>query len=95
MMDPMADLDGPPQGGASSELANSKEVFDQVALQRNMQRIDKMRSVMGIASGCVSGIVGLTGLEGLGTCWHGSVMIYAVMQRSCVLIEPISVILFF
>ena len=66
MIDPMAGLDGSPQGDMSSDAANSKEVFDVVALQRNMQRIEKIRSVMGIASGCVSGIIGLTGLEGLG-----------------------------
>ena len=66
MIDPMAGLDGAPQGDPSSDAANSKEVFDFVALQRNMQRIEKIRSVMGIASGSVSGIIGLTGLEGLG-----------------------------
>ena len=68
MIDPMAGLDGSPQGdAAANDAANSKEVFDSIALQRNMMRIEKIRSVMGIASGCVSGIVGLTGLEGLGT----------------------------
>ena len=61
----MAGLDNAPQAEASSDLANSKEVFDMVALQRNIQRIDKIRAVMGIASGCVAGIIGLTGLEGL------------------------------
>lgn len=70
MIDPMANLDGGPPPGADTsaggDLAHSKEVFDQVALQRNMQRIDKIRSVMGIASGCVAGIIGLTGVEGLG-----------------------------
>ena len=67
MMDPMAGLDGAdtPAAGDHGE-SSSKEVFDAIALQRNMQRIDKIRSVMGIASGCVSGIMGLTGLEGLG-----------------------------
>ena len=65
MIDPMAGLDGA-QGDLSADAANSKEVFDAVALQRNLQRIDKIRSVMGIASGCASGIIGLTGLEGLG-----------------------------
>jgi len=65
MIDPMAGLDGSPQGDVPADAQNSKEVFDVVALQRNMQRMDKIRSVMGIASGCVSGIIGLTGLEGL------------------------------
>jgi len=71
MMDPMAGLDGPDPAMSNANDAdggeNSKEVFDVVAFQRNMQRVDKIRSVMGIASGVVSGIVGLTGLEGLGT----------------------------
>ena len=67
MMDPMAGLDGgDTQAGAHADGENSKEVFDSIALQRNMQRVDKIRSVMGIASGCVSGVMGLTGLEGLG-----------------------------
>ena len=68
MMDPMAGLDGAdtPGAAAGADGEHSKEVFDSIALQRNMQRIDKIRSVMGIASGCVSGIMGLTGLEGLG-----------------------------
>jgi hypothetical protein len=36
-------------------------------LQLNMQRIDHIHSVMGVASGCVAGILGLTGLRGFGT----------------------------
>jgi hypothetical protein len=64
MIDPMAGLDDGP-GMASEE--NTKEVFDSMTLQRNLQRVDKIRSVMGIASGCAAGIVGFTGLEGFGT----------------------------
>jgi hypothetical protein len=73
MQDPMANLTGDapvggqdPAGGASMGMANGKQVFDPIALQINMQRIERIRAVMGIASGCVAGIIGLTGLEGLG-----------------------------
>lgn len=66
MIDPMADLGG---SGAAAET-DAKEVFDPVALNQNMQRVDKIRSLMGIVSGCVAGICGLTGLEGLGTYRH-------------------------
>jgi len=65
-MDPMAGLDdAPSQGDTPSDSGHSKEVFDSVALQRNMQRVDNIRSVVGIASGCVAGIIGLTSLDGL------------------------------
>ncbi|CAB9525969.1 Rab5-interacting protein (Rab5ip) [Seminavis robusta] len=60
MIDPMAGLDD----GPMKTEENAKEVFDSMTLQRNFQRIDKIRSVMGIAAGCATGIVGLTGLEG-------------------------------
>jgi hypothetical protein len=63
MIDPMANIGDTP--GAPSETSD-KDVIDFVALQVNLQRVDKVRSVMGIASGCVAGICGLTGWEGLG-----------------------------
>jgi hypothetical protein len=63
MIDPMADLGS---SGAAAET-DAKEVFDPVALNQNLQRVDNIRSLMGIVSGCVAGICGLTGLEGLGT----------------------------
>ena len=63
MIDPMADLGN---SGVSNE-SDAKEVFDPNALNQNMMRIDKVRSFMGIVSGCVAGISGFTGLEGLGT----------------------------
>jgi hypothetical protein len=63
MIDPMAGLDG---SGAPPTDADEKDVIDMVSLRINLQRVDKIRSVMGIASGCVAGILGLTGLEGLG-----------------------------
>jgi hypothetical protein len=63
MIDPMAGLDG---SAAPPTDADEKDVIDMVSLRINLQRVDKIRSVMGIASGCVAGILGLTGLEGLG-----------------------------
>jgi EMC6 len=65
MIDPMADLGS--SGGDAANEADAKDVFDPNALGQNMQRIDKVRSFMGIISGCVAGIFGFTGLEGLGT----------------------------
>ena len=65
MADPMADLGGgAPKAGADASLTTSKEVSDPLILGTNLQRIDRIRSVMGIASGCVAGIGGLTGLQG-------------------------------
>ena len=65
MADPMADLGGGgPQKADNASLTNTKEVFDPLVLGTNLQRIDRIRSVMGIASGCVAGICGLTGLQG-------------------------------
>lgn len=53
------------QGSGDANLSSKKDVFDPMALQVNMQRIDRIRSVMGIASGCMSGTLGFTGLQGL------------------------------
>jgi hypothetical protein len=65
--DPMADLTGEGTPGPANEnMSSQKEVFNPMVLQVNMQRIDRIRSVMGIASGCAAGILGLTGLQGLG-----------------------------
>ena len=63
MIDPMANLDAPTAAGAASD---EKDVLDVNTLRYNAQNIDQIRSVMGIASGCVAGICGLTGWEGLG-----------------------------
>ena len=68
MQDPMANLTGetPGQNPSNMNGGNTKEVFDPIALQLNMQRIGRIQSVMGIAAGCVAGIAGMTGFEGLG-----------------------------
>mmetsp|Transcript_4086 Transcript_4086/g.8755 ORF Transcript_4086/g.8755 Transcript_4086/m.8755 type:complete len:128 (-) Transcript_4086:1021-1404(-) len=71
--DPMADLGGGQPGAASSEMGNAtKEVVDPMAMSMNAQRIERVKNVMGIVSGCVAGICGLTGFSGL-VCfllWH-------------------------
>ena len=66
MIDPMANLDAVPGVGAEQQGEHEKDVIDFTTLRYNLQHIDKVRSVMGIASGCVAGICGLTGYEGLG-----------------------------
>jgi EMC6 len=63
MIDPMANLDAAP---GAPEPGDEKDVIDIACLQYNLLRVEQIRSVMGIASGCVAGIFGLTGLEGLG-----------------------------
>jgi hypothetical protein len=67
MIDPMANLgtDGNAPGAPSSE-DDTKEVFDPISLNSNLKRVDKVRSFMGIISGCFAGIFGLTGVQGLG-----------------------------
>ena len=70
--DPMADLgSGPAQTGGgpgSNDMGSTtKDVFDPMAMAMNMQRIDRIKNVMGIVAGCVAGICGLTGFSGFGT----------------------------
>jgi hypothetical protein len=65
--DPMADLSGDAPVGDDKDI-HSKEVLDPMVLQFNLHRIDRIRSVLGIASGTLAGIAGLTGLQGLGAC---------------------------
>ena len=44
----------------------SNEIVDPLIVQMNLSRIEHIRSVMGIASGCIAGTLGLTGIEGFG-----------------------------
>jgi hypothetical protein len=78
MIDPMANLDptGSPDmmmmgGGSPTDVGggdsnNNQEVFDMDAFRYNFRKMDKIRSFMGIVSGCVAGVLGLTGISGLG-----------------------------
>ena len=65
MIDPMANLDGGGAGNADQQQGNEKDVIDIISLRINLQRVEKIRSVMVIAAGCVAGICGLTGFQGL------------------------------
>lgn len=53
--------------GAYNQNVKSNEIVDPLIVQMNLSRIERIRSVMGIASGCIAGILGLTGMEGFGT----------------------------
>ena len=66
MADPMADMGQPAAAPGENDLGG-KEMFHPMLLQLNLAKIDRIRSVMGIAAGCVTGICGFTGLAGLGT----------------------------
>ena len=65
-------------GGPSNSDDNNKEVFDMDAFRYNFRKMDKIRSFMGIVAGCVSGVLGLTGLSGLGEFY-----IYVVESFGC------------
>jgi hypothetical protein len=73
MIDPMEGISSPNSGFNPSEALSSlggndgRDIFDGYALQGNSIKIDQIRSFMGILSGCVAGILGLTGLFGIGT----------------------------
>jgi hypothetical protein len=76
MMDPMGDIGGgtvDPTSPTTIEnstgtILKSNEIVDPFIIQLNLSRIERIRSIMGISSGCIAGILGLTGMEGLGTC---------------------------
>lgn len=69
MNDPLANIgqdDMAAQQGAPGEgLSHKKEIFDPMVHGVNLHRIERIRSVMGIAAGTIAGIIGLTGLDGL------------------------------
>ncbi len=74
-IDPAAPV-GPELDAAGGD--GNQEVFDMNAYRSNLRKIDKIRSFMGIASGCVAGICGLTGLSGLGELMCVWYMIFGV-----------------
>jgi hypothetical protein len=74
MMDPMGDVGANVDNNAAVDATTgayhnlrSNEIVDPLIVQMNLSRIERIRSVMGIASGCIAGILGLTGMEGFGT----------------------------
>ncbi len=60
----MTMMGGSPTDGSGD--SNNQEVFDMDAFRYNFRKMDKIRSFMGIVSGCVAGVLGLTGISGLG-----------------------------
>ena len=67
MIDPMAGIaDSGNSGPGDATGGEGKDVFDMAAFQLNLKKMDKIRSFMGIVSGCAAGILGLTSLSGLG-----------------------------
>ena len=84
MIDPMADIDhaspmAPDMDGAGGD--GNQEVFDVNAYRSNFAKMDKIRSFMGIASGCVAGVCGLTGLAGLGEIFFLACLISFLLER--------------
>lgn len=69
-MDPMAGIGGNGPSPTDQTNSNEREVLDMTAAMANHKKVDTIRSFMGIVSGCVAGILGLTGLEGLGTSFQ-------------------------
>jgi EMC6 len=72
MMDPMGDIGGPAENAAVENVLvhhnlKANEIVDPYIVQLNLARLERIRSVMGITSGCIAGILGFTGLEGFGT----------------------------
>ena len=72
MMDPMGDIGGATENSSVDNVlmhqnVKSNEIVDPYLVQLNLARLERIQSVMGIVSGCVAGILGFTGFEGLGT----------------------------
>ncbi len=70
MLDPMANISSPgaqqpgaPGAGPPGE--ESMEVFDRHAQRQNTQKMDSIKSFMGIVTGCCAGILGLTNMRGI------------------------------
>ena len=71
MIDPMANIT--PQAGAGAAgpqnnqntVVEAKDVCDFQAMKYNESKMDKIKSFMGIISGCCAGILGLTNGFGL------------------------------
>ena len=79
-MEGISSQSGISQSDALSSLggADGKEIFDGFAAQGNAIKMDRIRSFMGILSGCVAGILGFTGMLGIGThaAWFHFFFVY-------------------
>jgi hypothetical protein len=51
---------------AYRSVGDGRDIFDGFLLQGNMMKVDRIHSFMGIISGCVAGVTGLTGWVGIG-----------------------------
>lgn len=72
MIDPMANLSsqgqagpGGPQHDKDNTVVEARDVCDYQAMKLNEDKMDRIKSHMGIISGCSAGILGLTNLYGL------------------------------
>ena len=74
MIDPMANISSQGPSGANGGNANSnntntvvesRDVCDFQAMKLNENKMERIKSFMGIVSGCCAGILGLTNLFGL------------------------------
>ena len=89
MNDPMAGMGAEATSPTIDDDTHSKEVFDPMILSFNLQRIERIRSVMGIASGCIAGIAGLTGWEGIGMFVYCIISLYFAVSY-CAFFTPCS-----
>lgn len=73
-MDPMANISSqgpagaggnPAQNQNDSTVVEARDVCDFQAMKLNEVKMDKIKSHMGIVSGCAAGIMGMTNLYGL------------------------------
>jgi hypothetical protein len=71
-MDPMANIsssgagaNGGAQQNNDNTVVEARDVCDLQAMKLNESKMDKIKSYMGIISGCCAGILGLTNIFGL------------------------------
>ena len=68
MIDPMANIGGAQPSATQPGLSpgdDSTDVFDFHAQLQNVQKMESIRSFMGIVNGCCAGILGLTNEMGI------------------------------
>lgn len=76
MMDPMANIAAPQtSGGQPGQADDQQEVFDYHAQQSNVQKMEAIRSYMGIVTGICAGILGLTNMNGILFFFAGQVIV--------------------
>ncbi|GMI08534.1 hypothetical protein TrLO_g15977 [Triparma laevis f. longispina] len=63
-MDPMAGIGAAPSGNQASTAGEGRAIFNQQIAMKNIMALSDARTYMGILSGCVAGVVGLTNGQG-------------------------------